>query len=47
MSNIDAIGIQAAELTDEQITQLRKAEQSMNDESGNSQKIYLLAVTRP
>ncbi|TEB18017.1 hypothetical protein Psfp_00140 [Pelotomaculum sp. FP] len=46
MSSIDAKGMQAAELTDEQFTQLRKLEQNLNNASGNQQEIYLLAVTR-
>ncbi|TEB05848.1 hypothetical protein Psch_02889 [Pelotomaculum schinkii] len=46
MSSIDTKGMQVAELTDEQFTQLRKLEQNLNNASGNQQEIYLLAVTR-
>lgn len=46
MSNIDTSGMQVAKLTEEQLSQLHKIEQSMNDASGNQMEIYLLAVTR-
>ncbi|MCL6634467.1 MAG: hypothetical protein K6T29_01705 [Peptococcaceae bacterium] len=46
MAEIDTGGMKAAELTDEQIAQLRQAEQKINGTAGNKQEIYLLAVTR-
>lgn len=46
MSSIDAKGMKVAELTEEQFSQLRQAEQNMNGATGNKQEIYLLAVTR-
>lgn len=44
MTNIDAKGMKAAELTDEQLAELHRAEQKMNTE--NNKEIYLLAVSR-
>lgn len=44
MCQIDARGMQVAELTAEQLQTLQTAEQSIN--AGASKEIYLLAVSR-
>ncbi len=45
MVELDAQGIKAAELTEEQIAQLRRTEQQLNSASDVNREIYLLAVT--
>ncbi|MGQ9558268.1 MAG: hypothetical protein ACUVTU_09975 [Desulfurispora sp.] len=45
MCQIDAKGMQVAELTGEQLKTLQQAEQSIN--TGATKEIYLLAVSRP
>ncbi|HOV80337.1 MAG TPA: hypothetical protein PK728_09570 [Bacillota bacterium] len=46
MTEIDTGGMKAAELTEEQFSQLREAEKKINGAAGNKKEIYLLAVTR-
>jgi len=46
MVDLDAGGMKAAELTEEQVAQLRRAEQQLNSTSDVNREIYLLAVTR-
>lgn len=45
MTNIDAKGMNVAELSEEQLAELHRAEQKMNN-AGNNKEIYLLAVSR-
>ena len=47
MESIDTRGMKAAELTEEQLSQLRRIELDLNDAAGNKGEIYLLAVSRP
>lgn len=46
MADIDTKGMQAAQLTDDQFTQLRQTEQNINGSNNNKGEVYLLAVTR-
>jgi hypothetical protein len=46
MTNIDTKGMKAADLTEEQLAELNRAQQKMNDAGNNTQEIYLLAVSR-
>ncbi|HPZ42669.1 MAG TPA: hypothetical protein PL078_01575 [Bacillota bacterium] len=46
MENIDNRDMKAADLTEEQLSVLRRAEQDLNNAAGNKGEIYLLAVTR-
>ncbi|MFX4261398.1 hypothetical protein ACOBQJ_04260 [Pelotomaculum propionicicum] len=46
MSNIDTKGMKAAELTEEQLAELRQAQQKINQAGNNKREIYLLAVSR-
>jgi hypothetical protein len=42
MESIDNKGMKAAELTEEQFSQLRQTEQRLNNVAGNNREIYLL-----
>lgn len=46
MPDIDTKGMKVAELSDEQLAQLRQAEQKLNSAANNKQEVYLLAVSR-
>ncbi len=46
MADIDAKGMQVADLTDEQLKELLQTEQKMNNAANNKQELYLLAVKR-
>ncbi len=46
MVDLDAKGMKAADLTEEQIAQLHRTEQKLNSASDINQEIYLLAITR-
>lgn len=46
MAEIDTKGMKVAQLTDEQFSHLRQAEQNLNNAAKNNEEIYLLAVTR-
>lgn len=46
MANIDAKGMKVADLTEEQLAELHRAEQKMNSAGNNAREIYLLAVSR-
>ena len=46
MPNIDNKGMQAADLTEDQLAELRQAEQKMNSAANSTREIYLLAVSK-
>ncbi|MCL6638324.1 MAG: hypothetical protein K6T80_01410 [Firmicutes bacterium] len=46
MAQIDTRGMEAAELSPEQLNQLRETEKKMNEAMQNKGEVYLLAVTR-
>lgn len=46
VAEIDAKGMQAADLSAEQLAELRQAEQKLNNATNNKQEVYLLAVSR-
>lgn len=46
MAEIDTKGIKAADLSAEQLADLRQAEQKLNRSTNNKQEVCLLAVNR-
>ncbi len=46
MAEIDRKGMKAADLSNEQLAELRQAEQKLNGSTNNKQEVYLLAVMR-
>jgi hypothetical protein len=46
VAEIDTKGMKAADLSDEQLAELRQYEQKLNGSTNNKQELYLLAVSR-
>jgi len=46
VAEIDAKGMKVADLSNEQLAELRQSEQKLNDSKNNKQELYLLAVSR-
>ena len=46
MAEIDTKGMKVADLSDQQLAELRQSEQKLNGSTNNKQELYLLAVSR-
>ena len=46
MAEIDTKGMKVADLSNDQLSELRQVEQKLNGSTKNKQELYLLAVSR-